>query len=352
MKDGWLIYGCYGYTGKLIAEYAVSRGLKPTLAGRDRARTEELANKLGLPFRVFEVENEETIAGELKPFKLVLHCAGPFKYTAGKMARACIAAGTHYLDITGEYEVFEKIFRMNEAAVEAGVLLLPGVGFDVVPSDCMALYLKEKLPTADTLELALLQQGGKLSHGTAITVTENLGEETAIRQRGRINKVKNGSLIRTITIGGKERQAVAISWGDVASAYRSTGIPNIIVFNMLPPKVISGMKWSNHFGFLFRLGPVKKFLINRIKKGPAGPSEEMRKNAKTFVWGEATNGLGITKQALLELPEGYTLTYLTAVRIVERLLEKAPEPGAKTPAQVFGKDFIMEFEGVKRKDLK
>ncbi len=351
MKDGWLIYGCYGYTGKLIAEFAVSKGLKPTLAGRDEKRTAELADQLGLNYRVFDLEDEGRITEELKPFKAVLHCAGPFKYTAAKMARACITARTHYLDITGEYEVFEKIFRMNDAAEEAGVLLLPGVGFDVVPSDCLALYLKEKLPTADTLELALLQQGGKLSHGTAITVAENLGEETAIRQRGRINKVKNGSLLRTITISGKERQAVAISWGDVASAYRSTAIPNIIVFNMLPPKVISSMKWSNSIGFLFRMPLVKRFLINRIKSRPAGPSEEMRKNAKTFIWGEAGNALGITKQALLELPEGYTLTYLTAVSIVEKILEKEPPHGSKTPAQVFGKDFIMEFEGVKRKDL-
>lgn len=350
-KESWLIYGCYGYTGKLISEYAVQQGLKPVLAGRDAKRTEDLARELGLEFRVFSLDDEDQVARELEPFKLVLHCAGPFVYTCAIMARACIKAKTHYLDITGEYQVFERLYRKDQAAKDAGILIMPGVGFDVVPSDCLAAYLKDKLPTGDSLDLALMQKGAKLSHGTAITIAENMGEDTTIRRKRKLDSVPNGTLTRIIEVNGSQKKGVAISWGDVSSAWRSTQIPNITVYNVLPQRVIDGMRWSSYIAPILGLGIVKKFVISRIKKRPAGPSEEMRQTASGSIWGEIRNQLGISKRALLELPEGYTLTYLTAVEIVKRVLTEAPAPGAKTPSQVFGKDFILQFDGVKRTDL-
>ncbi|MFN8286215.1 MAG: saccharopine dehydrogenase NADP-binding domain-containing protein [Chitinophagales bacterium] len=351
MKEGWLIYGCYGYTGRLICEHAVKLGLKPVIAGRDARRTEELAKELGLAFRVFSLDSEEQLVKELEPFKLVLHCAGPFIYTCAKMVKACLAAKTHYLDITGEYQVFERIYRKDQEAKDAGILLMPGVGFDVVPSDCLAAYLKEKLPTGDTLDLALMQKGGKLSHGTAITIAENMGEDTTIRRKGKLDTVPNGTLTRVIEVKGSQKKGVAISWGDVSSAWRSTKVPNITVYNVLPQRVIDGMRWSGYLAPILSLRLVKKFVINRIKKRPAGPNEEMRQSASGSIYGEIRNPLGISKSALLELPEGYTLTYLTAVEIVKQLLNGLPATGAKTPSQVFGKDFILQFEDVKRTDL-
>src|SRR5436190_13874240 len=155
MKEGLLIYGCYGYTGKLISEHAVEVGFKPILAGRDEQKTRALAEKLGLSWRVFDLDDEAKVTENLRDFKVVLHCAGPFMFTSEVMAKACIKAKTHYLDITGEISVFEKIFRMDKRAIEAGILLMAGTGFDVVPTDCLALYLKEKLPSAESLAMAL-----------------------------------------------------------------------------------------------------------------------------------------------------------------------------------------------------
>ncbi len=234
MKEGLLIYGCYGYTGKLISEHAVKLGLKPTLAGRDEKRVKSLANELKLPFLVFDLADEQNIIEKIRNFKVVLHCAGPFMFTSELMANSCIKSKTHYLDITGEISVFEKIFRMDTAARESGVLLMAGVGFDVVPTDCLALYLKEKLPDANSLEMALLQKGGKLSHGTAITVAENIAEGCAVRRHGKIVKILAGELTRVIDFGDKKRKTVAIPWGDVSTAYRSTGIPNITIYNYVP----------------------------------------------------------------------------------------------------------------------
>jgi short subunit dehydrogenase-like uncharacterized protein len=351
MKEGLLIYGCYGYTGKLISEHAVAQGLKPTLAGRDEKKVKELADELGLPYLAFGLSNTEEITRHLMPFKVVLHCAGPFMHTFKPMVEACLKAQTHYLDITGEYQVFEEVFKKNFKAESAGVMLMPGVGFDVVPSDCLAQYMKQKYPMVDTLELALFQKGGRISHGTAITIAENLGESTMVRREGKLVAFPNGELTRKVTFESEPVTTVAISWGDIASAFHSTQIPNITVYNAVHPKLIKKMKQSNQWGFVLKWRWVKNIMIRGIKKRPAGPTQEEREAAKTYVWGRATNSLGLKQTAILKLPEGYKLTYLTAVRIAQLVLDGQYSAGSKTPSQVYGADFILQFEGVKRKDL-
>jgi len=352
MKEGLLIYGCYGYTGKLISEQAKAQQLPVTLSGRSESQVKEIAEALQLPYLVFDLQNPKAIEEKIKNFKVLLHCAGPFSQTSKPMVDACLNTGTHYLDITGEYQVFEEIFKRDSEVLSAKVLLMPGVGFDVVPSDCLAAYLKEELPTATNLELALYHKGGRLSHGTAITVTENLGNPCMVRRHGLLTSIPNGSLTRFVTFEKRgEIKVVAIPWGDISTAFHSTKIPNITVYNAVPQTVINSMKFSNYIGFIFRWGFVKKYLIGKIKQRSAGPNKEERAKSKTFIWGEVSNSLGVSKSALLQLPDGYTLTYLTAVKIAEMVLKGTLPTGAKTPSEVFGKDFILQFEEVSRTDL-
>lgn len=352
MKNSILIYGCYGYTGKLISQLAAQQQLPAILAGRDAEKTKALATQLNLPYVVFDLKNEADTVKALANVKVVLHCAGPFRYTAEPMAKACLKTKTHYLDITGEYDVFEKLFGMDQQAKNAGILIMPGTGFDVVPTDCLALYLKNKIPGVNTLELALMMKGGSLSHGTAITVAENLGDNTLVRRDGELEEIPNGSLIRNVLLpNNRRKKGVAISWGDISTAYRTTGIPNITVYNCLPDQVIKSMKWSNYLGFLLRTRVVKNFLIKRIKNRPAGPNDEMREKATSAVWGEVSNELGANFRAMLELPEGYTLTALTALKIAQNVLQTEPPHGTRTPAGVFGADFILQFDKVKRIDI-
>ncbi len=351
-KKELLVYGSYGYTGRLIVDEALKNNLQPILSGRDKAKVEAQAREKNLPFRVFDLDDPSVVIKNLQDVKVLLHCAGPFAHTASAMADACMITGTHYLDITGEFQVFEALAAISDKAKTADIVLMPGVGFDVVPSDCLALYLKEKMPIADTLELALLQVGGTLSQGTAITVSENLGEGSVVRRKGKLEKIRQGELQRTIKIDGKERTAVAISWGDVSTAYRSTRIPNITVYNFLPPELISKMKLLDVFSPVFRLGFVKRFMKYQIKKRPAGPNEETRQNAKSVIWGEVKNGLGISRRAKLELPEGYTLTAITAIQIAKSFMEGNTARGYQTPAMVFGSSFITDkVAGSKLTDL-
>ena len=171
-----LIYGAYGFTGELIARHALEKGLRPILAGRRRAPLASLASELDLPFRVLDLDDRQVLRDALDDVEAVLHCAGPFRYTSRSMLDSCLRSGTHYLDITGECEVFESIFALHPAAQLANVVLLPGVGMDVVPSDCLAAHLAGQLPDATHLDLAFSSSGGGVSRGTLRTVITGLGE--------------------------------------------------------------------------------------------------------------------------------------------------------------------------------
>ncbi|MCA9269835.1 MAG: saccharopine dehydrogenase NADP-binding domain-containing protein, partial [Planctomycetales bacterium] len=95
----WMLYGAYGYTGRLIAREAAARGMRPTLAGRDADKLRPLADELQLPLQAFSLDDTASVAAKLEGFALVLNCAGPFSQTAGPMIEACLQSRTHYLDI-------------------------------------------------------------------------------------------------------------------------------------------------------------------------------------------------------------------------------------------------------------
>ncbi|MBX9913237.1 MAG: saccharopine dehydrogenase NADP-binding domain-containing protein, partial [Pseudomonadaceae bacterium] len=227
MKN-WLIYGANGYTARLIAQQAKSLGLQPILAGRS-ADIQELATQLGLPARQFDLSNQAASSKALADVQLVLNCAGPFSATAAPMLQACLAAGAHYLDITGEYAVFEHAHSLHEQAKAAGVVLCPGVGFDVVPSDCVAVALKAAMPDAIELTLGFDSASG-LSPGTSKTMLENLASGGKVRENGELLSVPNGYKKRLVDFGYGPKWAMTIPWGDVVTAYYSTAIPSISVY--------------------------------------------------------------------------------------------------------------------------
>lgn len=350
MSPDFLLYGANGYTGGLIARMALERGLRPLLAGRDPAKIEPIAKELGLEYRAFALDDAPAIDAALKSARVVLHCAGPFSRTSGPMADACLRTGTHYLDITGEIAVFESLAARRAEAQSAGVMLLPGVGFDVVPSDCLAAHLKRRLPSATALALAI-QGLGRISHGTATTMVENINRGGLVRRGGQLTSVPAAWKTREVDFGRGPIKATTIPWGDVATAFYSTGIPNIEVFAAIPASTRMMMKASRPLGPLLASAPVQRFLKNRIKAQPAGPSDAERERGASFVWGEVSDDEGRKKRSRLRGPEGYTLTALTALAIVERVLAGISPAGFQTPSSAYGADFILGIEGVAREDL-
>jgi short subunit dehydrogenase-like uncharacterized protein len=348
MAGRWLLYGANGYTGELIARRAAAAGEKPVLAGRSADVVGRLAAELGLEHRTFALDDTVAVDRGLAGMSAVLHCAGPFSRTAAPMADGCLRAHVHYLDITGEIEVFEGLAARNAEALKAGVTFLPGVGFDVVPSDCLAAHLHRRLPSATHLALGF-QSSGRLSRGTATTMVENLHRGGAVRRDGRIVPVPPAWKTRVIDFGAGPVPAITIPWGDVATAYHTTGIPNVEVYLAAPGPRRLFLKLSRPLAPLLASAPVQSFLKGRIRSGPAGPSAAHRARARSLLWGEARDA----SQALfsrLETLEGYELTARTALLSLQRVLAGGVPTGFQTPGLAFGPDFILEVEGTQRRD--
>ena len=345
-----LIYGATGYTGRLIAEHAAAEGMRPVLAGRDADRVGRLARTLGLSHRAFALDNPVTLRRGLEGFVAVMHAAGPFSATARPMAAGCLAAGAHYLDITGEIDVFEALAALDGKARDAGVMLLPGAGFDVVPSDCLAAHLVARLPDATRLRLSI---GGlsRLSRGTAKTMVENVARGTAVRSAGRIVERPRASR-GTADFGRGPRDTVGVSWGDVSTAWRSTGVPDIAVFFEADRAMRAAASLPGIAKRLLGAAPVQRVLKAGIdRRLPAGPTTEQRASGSAVIVAEAWNAAGRRAASRLATPEPYALTALTAVELLRRAAAGEAVPGFQTPAMAYGADFVLAFPGVERRDL-
>lgn len=347
-QANFLIYGANGYTGELITRYAVERGMRPIVAGRNAIAIEELAKKHHLDYRVFSLDETARLDGALEEVDMVIHCAGPFSLTARTMVEACLRNRKHYTDITGEISVFETMAALDDKAKASGVMVMPGVGFDVVPSDCLARHLKDRLPSATHLSLAFYGMG-RISHGTQATMTMNVGRGGAIRKDGKITPVAAAWKSREIDFGEVKKLGVTIPWGDVSTAYYSTGIPNIEVFTVMPKQNLKMLKLSRYIGWLLATKPVQEYLQKQIP--PGGPSDEERAKGKTLLWGEASDLNGNRVESRLQTPEGYTITALAALNIAQKILDGNFKPGFQTPAKMYGADLVMEIEGVSRQDV-
>lgn len=352
-KSQFLLYGANGFTAGLIIALAADWGLQPVLAGRNETKIKALAQQHGLPYRVADLEDAEAVDAMLQNMSVVLHCAGPFSQTALSMQLACLRTGTHYLDITGEIAVFEKGAALHAEAVKQNIMIMSGVGFDVVPTDCMALYLKQQLPGASHLQLAFLTAGGGVSHGTAATALENLGAGGLVRENGKLKEVPMAH--KTVQVPFTDKKQVtcmAIPWGDLSTAFYTTGIPNIETFMAASPGTIRLAKLSNYINWLIGSNWFKRLIKKRIDRSVTGPGEAKRKTARVYIWGKAwNNDSGETVQARLTGPEGYSLTTLAALAITRKVIDGAWQPGFQTPAGLYGPNLILELEGTDRYDI-
>jgi short subunit dehydrogenase-like uncharacterized protein len=349
-KIPFLIYGAYGYTGELITRLAVQKGYRPLLGGRDESKLKPLARELKLPYVACNLTEEEELDKALKQVKVVLHCAGPFSKTAKLMVYACLRNKVHYLDITGEIEVFEWIAGQDALAKKAEIVLLPGAGFDVVPTDCLAAYLKNKLPDAQQLELAFygVQQ---MSRGTALTMLENIHRGGLIRENGALIKVPAAYKTRKINFGPQQKEAVSIPWGDVSTAYYSTGIPDITVYTAVSAGQLAFIRLSRYTGKLLASSFLQNSLKKLVESQVKGPDQAKRQQGRSYIWGEVRNTRGEVKEARLQTPEGYFLTAQTALLAAELLADGRATPGFATPSLAFGPDFILQIPGTVREDV-
>jgi short subunit dehydrogenase-like uncharacterized protein len=340
----WILYGATGYTGRAIAEEAARLGVRPLLAGRNAQSVAELAGKLDLDHRRFDLNDANALRQSIRGARLVLNCAGPFSATARPMMEACLAEHAHYLDITGEIDVIEAAAALDQRAKAASVILLPAIGFDVVPSDCLAAKLAARLPGASRLTLAFAASGS-LSPGTAKTMLEAVSQGGRVRINGRLTRVPLAW--RTLDVPFREgtRTAMTIPWGDVSSAFYSTGIGNIEVYTAAPRRQITMLRRGRWLLPVLGAWPIRSFAASMIENRVHGPSVESRTRDRSSLWGCVEDSGGTRITATLTTPNGYSLTVATALAAIARILENPPAPGFLTPSRALGADFIESIPG-------
>lgn len=337
----WMLYGANGFTGRLIAAEAHRRGLRPIIAGRNGDAIRQVAGEHGFEARVFGLDDPARVAENLAGVSAVLLAAGPFSQTSAPVLEACLAAGIHYLDVTGELAIYAACHARSDDAERAGCVVMPGVGFDVVPSDCLAASLAEGLPEAESLELAFATDS--FSKGTAITTIESLPAGGCVRKDGKLVPAPLGERSFEVAFRDRPRVVMSIPWGDLFTAYRSTGIPNITTHVAVPRRMVTATRLLRPMFPALKVEGIQALVKRGVKRAMKDPDREAIAGARAQLWGRVTAKDGTVVDGTLTTPEAYTLTAQTAVESVSRVTEGRVPPGAHTPVTAFGAAYITEI---------
>lgn len=346
-----IVYGSYGYTGRLIIDELKQKKFTVILSGRSREALQKQSEESGYPYEVVDISDSTSLKNLLLKANLVLHCGGPFRFTAKQMADACLETKTHYTDITGEWQVFELLAGYDAAAKQVGIQIMPGTGFDVVPSDCLAVHLKKRLPSATHLQLAFAMVPGGMSRGTKKSMVESLGYGGVMRKNNELVPFTLGKDVLEFDFGKFTTKTTRIQWGDISTAWRSTGIPTIEVFAGADEKTIGNLKTSNYFSWLLRKRWLRDFILTQVDKGKSGPSQHDLHTGKCYLRGTVWDAAGNIHTSLFNGPNAYLLTAKTAVLIAEKVMTGKFDAGYKTPAMQYGADLILEIADTRREDL-
>lgn len=343
----WMIYGAYGYTAQKIVAHAVATGHRPLLAGRNSTPLKAMAAQYDLDYIVLSIEDSLAIAQAVAGVKVLLNAAGSFNQTALPLLEACISGKTHYVDITGDMPVMESLLAEHNRASAAGITVCPACGFDVIPTDCLAASLKNAMPDATHFTLSM-DSNMAISPGSAKSALELLALGCVVRRNGVLTQVSRSQTLRHITFPNHPAPipVAAVPWGDLVSAWASTGIPNIEV--LLPLRAGRLEFWLEP---LIRLASksnlIRRWLTNYIDKKMPLPSDDELDNTSIQVWGEVRNQAGKTIRGTMTGPNGYKLTIAGALFFVEALLDdNAKHPaGYLTPSGLLGENVATEKLG-------
>lgn len=348
-KTRCLLYGAYGYTGRLTAELAAAKNIDVILAGRNRVTLSELGDRLRLQTRVIRLDEPTRLCDALKDIACVVHMAGPFAVTSAPMLNACLATQTNYIDVTGEIEVFEAMWSRKQEIRRAGITVVPGAGFDVVPTDCLVGYVAGKLERPDSLVLALrgLQN---VSQGTLRTAIRQVSKPVLCRRAGKIVALNDRSA-HWIDFGYGAEPCVPVSWGDVGTAFHSTGVGNITVYFRRTKLLRSADIFGKLFGPLLQSPIGQRGLAALVRRFPEGPNKAQRLTQRGTIWAEAIDGDGRSFKASLSTPDAYDFAANSALEIATRITSLPVPLGLVTPFQAFGADFVLTLPGCTRTDI-
>ncbi|MGB6826727.1 MAG: saccharopine dehydrogenase NADP-binding domain-containing protein [Terracidiphilus sp.] len=345
-----VIYGATGYTGRMIVQRAVDRGLRPVIAGRNEDAIKSMAASCGLEWKLAHVSEPDSLHRLTAGAKVLINAAGPFAATAGPLIDACIATGTHYLDITGDSATIEPTAQWHDRAVLNKVMLMPAAGFDVVASDCLLAHVARRLPGANSLKLGF-DKSEPMSTGSLKTILEMSGQGVRVRRNGRLISVAPGSLVHDFDYGRGPQPSFAVNLGDTSSAFFSTGIGNIETYMRASVQVWSAITASQYWGWLLATPPWQATLKAQMKLFARDPSLLQSSAAWGTLVAEAKDSSGQSVRSRLHTGDVYWFTALSAVAVAEKCIAGEWQAGFQTPSRVYGPDFVLSIDSARRIDF-
>jgi short subunit dehydrogenase-like uncharacterized protein len=349
MAEPLIIYGATGYSGQLLTSAAVARGLAPVVCGRNAEKADAVARRWRLSHRAAPVSDPDALRRAFEGATVVVNAAGPFSKTAAPVLAACLDVGAHYLDITAEVPVIEATAARHDELAGRGLMAMPAIGFDVVPTDCLAAHVARRLPEASRLAIAVTGLEF-ITRGSAKTLLEAV-EFGIVRRGGVVRQVPLGAVERVFDGGLGPRTCVNVSLGDVATAWWSTGIPDIETYVDGTPLIRWMLASCRAFGWLLGTAPLQAWMGAWADLLPEDPTADDEADRSMEIVVEAEADDGTRARSRLRTPEAYAFTAVTGTEIIRRVLAGDVEPGFQTPSRVYGSDFVLQFDGVERVDL-
>jgi len=350
MASCLLQYGATGYTGRLIAREAKAAAIPLILAGRSENKLQRISACLGFPYRAASLENASHLGAMLQDVEGVLNVAGPFSKTSRLLVDACLQRSIHYLDVAGELSEFAALFQRDAEARAHHCMLMPGIGHVIVPSDCLAAHVGRRVPGAYQLHLAI-SRPDFISRGSLHTMLTLVSDRIQVRRQGLMTTVPVGELCRDFDFGRGASACTAVSWPDVFTAFHTTGIPNITAYSEANGLEQWVYKIGGRLSSLVRGSPWQEIWQAQAMLFPEAQPDDTRHSSVRTIVAEAIDGQGRRARSRLHTTDGYTFTGTAALAIAARTLAGEVESGFHTPGQLYGADFILQFEGVKREDL-
>jgi short subunit dehydrogenase-like uncharacterized protein len=349
VTDPILLYGATGYTASLVIDEMLRQGLRPILSARAPDALRARAERACLSYRPARLDHRGSLKTALDGMQVMLNLAGPYGTTSEPAIEACLETGVHYLDVSGEVDSVAKAARRHREARAQGIMLMPGAGFDVVPSDCLCAHAGRRLRDIQTLRIAV--SGLDLaSPGSLRTLAYELGRPTRVRHGGALRELPPGELTRRFDFGDGLRPCTAVSWADLVTAPVTTGATNVETYFESTAMVAAFVQYNRQLGWMHRLPWAAQWLELPMAFPTSGPTAEQRATRRATIVVEAEDSAGRSFTSTLSTPEVYSLTAQTATNIAGRVLAGDTEPGFQTPARLFGADFILRFSGVTRTD--
>ncbi len=344
-KTTIMLYGANGFTAGIMLPKLKVLSCKIILAGRNKEAIALIAKKYGYETRIFDLDHAQIVEKNLQDCGLLLNCAGPFTKTAWPLASACVKVRCHYFDITGELSVFQSLFSLNEAARAAKVSIIPGMGFDIVPSDCLAKMLAEQLPDASSIMIAISTKNTRASHGTMKTLFLNIGMMSLASRNGvGIEPVAKDDTHRNVTFNGRTIMCMRAPLADLFCTPKSTGIEHVDTYLAMPKQFERIVPIVNIVRNLAQRPALNKLFAKAIELLPNGPTAAQQQKGCAYIYGEARTNDNRIARAQLRTHEPYVYTGDALIKGAERFLREGLACGFQTPSLAFGSHFAVEVD--------